>query len=284
MRGYNTKLAKKLKRLRQLIEKLHKELPEEHRGLKFGLKFALTLKDLVYSIATFPNDTYNVILSEQGREVFKKVSSNTKRAVIVDNRDSMVAYDKEKGYLFDEADLPRNKFATVLFSIWDTAKLIKDLDRIPENLQPLIREIDGLLVKWRKFAEGYKQIEDEEAEESINQYSEVLEAYLDYIFKPEVERRKAKKEQRRSRIKLHEKFLKLRPDYGSNQEVYIAMSKDDLAAQIKQFDEIKNDLSYPDGLKMKKVLNDKIKQRAATIKRAVYRGKKDIEEEEKEKQ
>ena len=281
MKGYDSKLAKKLEKLRVLTKKLYNELPEEHKLLRFALNVVLSIKECIYSIAVFPPDTYNVVLSKLSAYLFKSNSNNTKRTILIDNRDDMIHYDKEKGYLFDRGDLARDKFAISLYALWQDAIEGNYLQAIPDNLQPLAEEIEGILQEWSIWADKFTHYDLEDTMKIFEKSEQHLETVWNIRFKTEINRVNGKNTQREERKKLYMKFQNMRPGFKNDQATYVAMAEEELASVIKEFEGRKNSLSYPDGVKFDSKIRNEIRQRAKAIKLAVYRERMDQKDDSK---
>ncbi len=281
MKGYNRKLAKKILRLYDLAKEVKEILASANNNLVRDFIFVLNNTLALDSIGSFPEDTYNVILANKSRINLGKVTTNTKRCVVIDNRDGRVTYNKENGFLCNKGDISRNSFAVSMSLMFDMYKENNFFDTMPKQAMPIIKEMRDILDEWEDFADKYTHFQLEENIKNFEKNTEYFEAFLGATFKPEIERRKAKHKQREERGKLLDEFLKIRKKYPSNNAVYRHFAKVKLAKDIERYKNSMDIISHAEGLRLKKDLDKKIEQATATIKRAVCRAKEDRKKDNK---
>jgi hypothetical protein len=278
MKGYNRKLAKKIQRLYKLAEEVQKKLASAHNPLVRDFNYILNNFLALDSIGSFPEDTYNVVLAYNSIVNLGKVSKNSKRCVVIDNRDGKVTYDKEDGFLCNKGDLARNSFAVSMSLLFETYEENNFFDKMPIEAMQQISEMQQILDEWRCFADKYTHFKLEQNIKSLEENTEYFESFLKSEFNTEIERKRAKNEQRKDRGELYEKFLKIRKDFKSNQAVYVHFAELKLADEINQLKEMEKTINYFECNKLKINLNKKIKTFADTIKKAIDRAKKDKEQ------
>ena len=275
MKGYNPRIAKKINKLRKLTEQLKEILSANKSPLYKVFKVILDSHQVFDIIGIFPEDTYEVVLSQTPFVNLGQISGNKKRHIVIDNRDSKISYDKISGYLCNTGDLARNNFVLAVGTLFECYKDEKLFEKLPDEAKPIIYEMQEILQEWECFAEKYSQYVMEKAVENIEKNSALIEAAFEPMFQPEIARRKGKMEQRQARGKLYDDFLEMRHNYKTSQATYMELAKGNLAAEINAFDERMNKIPYLEGLRHQKSLNDKIKKQAASIKRAIDRAKID---------
>lgn len=282
MKGYNHKIAKSLDKLRKLTEQLHEILSAINSPMQKSLKIVLCDFFSFDIIGFFPEDTYDVILARAQFINLEQKSHNSKRCIVIDNRDGKISYKRKSGFICNTDDVARNHFALAVMTVLIVYEEAGLLEKLPENTKSIINEMQEILKEWAIFSNKFSNYILKQAEANIENNSALIEAVFEPMFQPEIARRKGKMEQRQARGKLYDDFLEIRHNHSTTKAAYIELAKRNLNAEIKAFDERKNIISYIEGLKLEKSLNDKIKREALSIKRAIIRAKADRAQQEKE--
>ena len=278
MKAYDSKLARKMGKFKKLFNQLKIELEGSDTMLERSIKYIESIAPFTSQVGYFPEDTYNVVLAQKSPVSLGVISKNTKRKVIIDNRDKKICHDKKTGFLYNHADLVRNDLVVSIGLLFSIEEIEKGVENYSEKVKNILAEIKIILNEWDKFSEGYSYYLFEKGMSNIEKNAELIDSIWEKEFKTDIARKKGKeklseKQKEKNRM-LYEKFKVMRPKMKTDKQVYEALAREELKKPIDEYKRSIDIISHRDGKVWEEKIDEDVENLGISIKQRIFNYKK----------